>query len=116
MMNDELTFSIMDIIRLLWSKILILVIALIVGAGAAFGYTKLCMPFEYSSHISMYVQSYTGILNDNNDNYNDISKSKQLINTYIEVLKDDAVMESVGNALIKSFDEDIISESFSVSD
>ena len=73
------------------------------------------MPLEYSSHISMYVQSYTEIKGDNDQNYNDISKSKQLINTYIEVLKDDAVMESVGNALTEKFDENMISESFALS-
>ncbi|MCM1530583.1 MAG: polysaccharide biosynthesis tyrosine autokinase, partial [Alistipes sp.] len=72
-------------------------------------------PLEYSSHISMYVQSYTNISDDGMNNYNDISKSKQLINTYIEVLKDDAVMESVGDALTKQFDENVISESFSLS-
>ncbi|MCM1006898.1 MAG: polysaccharide biosynthesis tyrosine autokinase [Ruminococcus flavefaciens] len=114
-MNNN-SISIADIFKLLWSKSVILLIALIIGAGAAFGYTKFFMPLQYSSHISMYVQSYTGISNESSDNYNDISKSKQLINTYIEVLKDDAVMESVGNSLTKQFDEKIIVENFSVSD
>lgn len=112
---NENTISIVDILKLLWSKAVILAVAFTVGAGAAFGYTKLCMPQKYSSHISMYVQSYTGISNDSVSEYNDISKSKQLINTYIQVLKDDAVMESVGNALMKQFDESIILDNFSLS-
>ncbi len=114
-MNDN-SISIVDIFKLLWSKAVILIIALIVGAGAAFGYTELFMPLKYSSHISMYVQSYTGISNDSVSEYNDISKSKQLINTYIQVLKDDAVMESVGDALTEQFEEKIISENFSAPD
>lgn len=114
-MDDKSTISIADILKLLWNKILFLILAFIIGAGAAFGYTKLFMPLEYSSHISMYVQSYTNVSDDGINSYNDISKSKQLINTYIEVLKDDAVMESVGDALTKQFDEAVIAESFSVS-
>lgn len=110
------TYSIKDLIALLWGKIWIIIAVTLCGGIAAFCVSKFVLPLEYSSHISMYVQSYTGIANDSSDNYNDISKSKQLINTYIEVLKDDAVMESVGDALIKQFDEKIISENFSVSD
>lgn len=113
-MNEDSTISIKDLLLLLWSRIWILIISLAVGAGAAYAYTTFAIDPQYSSHISMYVQTYTGITNDQENAYNDISKSKQLINTYIQVLKDDAVMESVGKELCNQFDENIISESFSM--
>ena len=92
-MNES--YSIKDIIRLMLNHIwLILVIALL-GAAGGFCVSKFILPLQYSSHITMYVQSYTGIT-ENADNVNNISNSKQLVNTYMEVLKDDAVMNAVG--------------------
>lgn len=108
------TYNIKKLIELFLSKIWIIIAVTLCGGILAFLFSKFVMPLEYSSHISMYVQSYTEIKGDNDQNYNDISKSKQLINTYIEVLKDDAVMESVGNALTEKFDESMISESFAL--
>lgn len=109
------TISVKDLISLLISKIWIIIAVTLCGGIIAFCVSKFLIPLEYSSHISMYVQSYTEI-SDSADDYNDISKSKQLINTYIQVMKDDTVMESVGEVLVAEFDESAISESFSMSD
>lgn len=109
------TYTIKDLIDLLLSRIWIIIIAMILGGAAAFGVSKFLLPLEYSSHISMYVQSYTGI-SENNNNVNNISNSKQLVNTYMEVLKDDAVMNAVGDKLVTQFDDSTLSESFSLSD
>lgn len=112
-MNES--YSIKDIIRLMLNHIwLILVIALL-GAAAGFSVSKFILPLQYSSHITMYVQSYTGIT-ENADNVNNISNSKQLVNTYMEVLKDDAVMNAVGEQLVKQFDENTLSQNFKLSD
>lgn len=113
-MNETTEISLNDIFSLLWSKLIILIAALIVGASGIYSYSKFVVEPKYSSHISMYVQTYTGIAGNDVNAYNDINKSKQLINTYIEVLKDDAVMESVGDELVKQFDADLISNNFSI--
>ena len=107
--NNEV--SIADLVSLFLSKLWIIIFAAVIGGVVAFSYSKFVLPLEYSSHISMYVQSYTGI-SENANNYNNISNSKQLVNTYMEVLKDDAVMNAVGDELIESFDEAVIAESF----
>lgn len=86
------TISVKDLISLLISKIWIIIAVTLCGGIIAFCVSEFLIPLEYSSHIPMYVQSYTEI-SDSTDDYNDISKSKQLINTYIQVMKDDAVME-----------------------
>lgn len=112
------SIALTDLLLLFLSKLWIIIIAAVVGGAAAFCWAKFMMPLEYSSHISMYVQSYTDMQDNGMDNYNynDINKSKQLINTYIEVLKDDAVMDSVGAKLTEDFGADIIADSFVVVD
>ena len=109
------TYSIKDIIKLLLSKLWLLIIVTIIGSAAAFCYSKFVMPLEYSSHISMYVQSYTGI-SENANAQNNISNSKQLVNTYMEVLKDDAVMNAVAERLRNQFDNETLSENFAIAD
>ena len=63
----------------------------------------------------MYVQSYIGIT-ENANNVNNISNSKQLVNTYMEVLKDDAVMNAVGEQLVKQFDNNTLNQNFKLTD
>ncbi|MBQ8921262.1 MAG: polysaccharide biosynthesis tyrosine autokinase [Oscillospiraceae bacterium] len=108
------TYSIKDIISLMLSHIRLIIIITVLGGAAAFGYSKYMLPLEYSSHITMYVQSYTGI-SESANNVNNISNSKQLVNTYMEVLKDDAVMMAVGEKLLTQFDEGTLKQNFSLS-
>lgn len=112
----EQEYNIMDLVFLLLRKLWIIILGAIVGASAFFCYSKFYLPLEYSSHISMYVQSYKNINTNNSSNQNDISSSKQLINTYIEVLKDDAVMRAVGEKLIEEYGYDTISRNFGMED
>lgn len=114
--NEEKEIDLRDIFSLFLSKLWMIILAAVIGGAGAFCYSKFVLPLKYASHISMYVQSYT-TFNENPDlNYNNINNSKQLINTYMEVLKDDAVMNAVADRLAASFNEDVLSESFSVVD
>lgn len=115
-MNGNEQISIKDVLSLFWNHIILLIIALVIGAGSAYAYSEFVIDPQYSSHISMYVQTYTTVGNDNENAYNDISKSKQLINTYIQVLKDDAVMSSVGDEISTQFDDGTISRCFATAD
>lgn len=108
-MNEN--YSIRDIIRLMLNHIWLIIAIALLGAAGGFCVSKFILPLEYSSHITMYVQSYTGIT-ENADNVNNISNSKQLVNTYMEVLKDDAVMNAVGEQLSQQFDAEMLSENF----
>ena len=108
-MNES--YSIKDIIVLMLNHLWLIIVIALLGAAAGFGVSKFILPLEYSSHITMYVQSYTGI-NENVNNVNNISNSKQLVNTYMEVLKDDAVMNAVGEQLAAQFDDGVLSQNF----
>lgn len=116
MNNMENSYSIKDLFFLFLSKIWILIICAVIGAAGAFFYTYQFMPLMYSSHISMYIQCYTTFNENPEYNYNNINSSKSLINTYIQVMKDDAVMESVADELIKHIDPNVLSRCFTVED
>ena len=112
-MNES--YSIKDILRLLLNHLWIIIIIAILGGAAGFSVSRFLLPLKYSSHITMYVQSYTGIT-ENANNVNNISNSKQLVNTYMEVLKDDAVMNAVAEKLAKQFEKNVLSQNFSLSE
>lgn len=107
------TYGFKDLLKLLFSHLWLIVAITIFGGISAVAFSKFVLPLQYSSHITMYVQSYTGI-SENNDNQNNISNSKQLVNTYMEVLKDDAVMNAVGDMLIKQYENGSLKECFSI--
>ena len=109
------SYSIKDLITLMWTHLILIVIITLCGGIAAFGFSKFVLPLKYSSHITMYVQSYTGI-SEKSEDVNNISNSKQLVNTYMEVLKDDAVMNAVGDMLVEQHDLDDLKKVFSVND
>ena len=108
-------FTIKDLCKLLVGKIWLILFFMIIGGAAAFAYTKFMVPLEYSSRVSMYVQSYYGVSGDNSG-MNNISNSKSLVNTYTEVLKDDAVMNAVGDILVSQFDEETLSKCYTMVD
>ena len=110
-MNE--TYSIKDIITLLLNRIWLIIVFTILGAAAGYSISKFVLPLKYSSHITMYVQSYTGI-SENANNVNNISNSKQLVNTYMEVLKDDAVMNAVGEMLSEQFTQRTLAANFTI--
>lgn len=111
----EKTYSIEDILQLLLRKLWLMIILTVIGGGVAFTFSKFVLPLQYSSHITMYVQSYTGISEDSTDQ-NNISNSKQLVNTYMEVLKDDAVMNAVGERLIQQYQSGSLEECLSIAE
>ena len=113
MYRDEIDLK--SVFSLLLSTLWMIILVGVLGGVAAFCYSKFCMPLKYSSHISMYVQSYT-TFNENPDyNYNNINNSKQLINTYIRVLDDDAVLKAIGENLMNTFDNDVLAQNFTIS-
>ena len=107
------TYTIKDLLTLLWNHLLLVVAITLCGGVAAFSFSKLVLPVKYSSHITMYVQSYTGIAENNGNDVNNISNSKQLVNTYMEVLKDDEVMNAVSALLLEQYEEEELRRVFS---
>ncbi len=110
-------YTLKDLINLFLSKLFTIITVSLVFGVAAFCVAYWALPRMYSSHLSMYVQSYTaGIDVSDSELRGSVSTSKQLLNTYIEVLKDDAVMADVGEQLLKNFKEDGLKECFTMTE
>lgn len=107
----EKTINLKYLMSVLIGKLWLIILITILGGAVAFGISTTFLPLKYSSNITMYVQSYYGV-SGGNDNQNNISNSKQLVNTYIEVLKDDAVMNAVGEMLISHYDVEVLKQNF----
>jgi len=117
MNSNEKTIDLVDVAKLLWSKLWLILLITAIGGAGAFAFSKFTIPKKYSSHISMYVQSYKDVSENVNLNAQQtISGSKQLVNTYIEVMKDDAVMNAVGELLLEKYSVDEIDKYLKVSD
>ncbi len=110
----EKTIDLRYLMRVLIGKLWLIILITLVGGVAGFAVSTTLLPLEYSSNITMYVQSYYGVSGDN-DNQNNISNSKQLVNTYMEVLKDDAVMNAVGEMLTSQYDIESLRQCFGFS-
>ena len=116
MNSNEKTIDLVDVAKLLWSKIWLILLITAIGGAGAFAFSKFTIPKKYSSHISMYVQSYKDVSESVNLNAQQtISGSKQLVNTYIEVMKDDAVMNAVGELLLEKYSVDEVKKYLTVS-
>ncbi len=109
-------YSIQDLFNLLLSKIFTIIVVTLVFGVAAYCIARWVMPRKYASHISMYVQSYTADDSSVDELRGSVTTSKQLLNTYIEVLKDEAVMMDVGNQLVKYFTPEVLHECFTMQD
>ncbi|WP_051411261.1 polysaccharide biosynthesis tyrosine autokinase [Ruminococcus flavefaciens] len=119
MKNDERNLiNFKEIFSLIFRKLWLIVLFAVCGGIIAFCISKYLISPKYESHIKLYVQADTPVVTNgnSNENRNDVDNLKQLTNTYIEVLKDDLVMQEIGTNLMTRFGYDIISKVFTVND
>ena len=86
-----------DLLRLalaLWHKLWLLVLAGVICAGIAFGYTKLFITPLFRTSVTIYVNNMKHTTTDSVTT-SDLSASQQLVNTYVNILSSDAVLEKV---------------------
>ena len=93
------SYTIKDLINLFLNKIWTIVAVTLAFGVAAFCVAKFLLPLQYSSHLSMYIQSYSTLTAQDENQTSGVTGAKQLINTYIAVMKDDAVMSAVSRTL-----------------
>ncbi len=107
-------YTIKSIFQLLVSKLWLILTMMIVGGGAMFCVSKFMMPLQYQSYTSMYVKNSNEAIITDGVNLNDLNASKSLLDTYIAVLQDDAVIEVIGDELLKKHTADELDGIFSV--
>lgn len=107
-------YTIKSIFQLLVSKLWLILTMMIVGGGTMFCVSKFMMPLKYQSYTSMYVKNSNETIITDGVNLNDLNASKSLLDTYIAVLQDDAVIEVIGDELLKKHTADELDGIFSV--
>ena len=94
-----------EIFSLIFRKLWLIILFGLCGGVIAFCISHYILPPKYESHINLYVQSDSPLLqngaavNANNVSRNDVNNLKQLTNTYIEVLNDDLIMQEMGSEI-----------------
>lgn len=106
--------SIADLIKLMLSKLWLIILLFVLGGVSAFCVSEFVLPPQYESYTTMYVK------NNNSSqavvSAGDLSTAKSLVSTYIAILKSDTIMEEVGKSLLKEYGEETIAEVFPVTD
>lgn len=80
----------------------------------AFAYSKFCIPEQYTSQVYMYVNNNAVVTNSGKVEVNDINASQKIVESCIVILKDDVVMEEIGERLLQDYPADEISKAFSI--
>ena len=107
-----------DLFAFLLSKIWIIILVSILAGAIGFAYSSLVMPLKFESYTTMYVKNVNQnrVARDENLNLNDINASKSLVNTYIAVLNSNAVMDEIGEELLKLYKEEDLAYVFPIKD
>ena len=89
-------YTISEICSILIRRLWLIVLCIILGTVGTFVITKYIIDKEYTSSVSMYVATN----NDNADIYaslNNLNYAKQVVNTYIEILRTNTFLKSVAD-------------------
>ena len=90
--DEEVEIDLVELFHVIVDKLWIIILALVVCALLAFGYTKLFVTPQYQSTTSIYVLARQ---NDQTVTSSDLSASSQLTNDYTQLIKSRSVAEAV---------------------
>lgn len=100
---EEETLDLREIFQVILVRKWLIICVAVFGLVFAFGYTKLCIPYQFTSSVSMYVKNATNKTAVDIVNQADINAAQQLATTCIEILHDDVVSDAVGEKLLESY-------------
>ena len=94
-MNETKEIELKEIFSVLKGKMWMVAICAILVAALVFMYTAIFVTPMYTAQISVYVNNRTVNSNNSGIASGDLAVALQLVNTYIHILQDDAVLEQV---------------------
>lgn len=107
--NDEIEIDLGELFRILKSKILIILLTVVVFAGAAGVITKFAITPVYSSSVQLYVASSDGI-----SSLRDLTKETQLTQDYMAIVKTRTVLDKVIDNLNLKMDDQQLGDKVTV--
>ncbi len=112
--NEEVTLDLKEIFDVLMSRKWFIICVAVFGFVFAFGYTKLCIPYQFTASVSMYVKNVTNKTAVDIVNQSDITAAQQLAATCIEILYDDVVSDAIGEKLVENYTPEELAPYFSL--
>lgn len=107
--NDEIEIDLGELFRILKSKILIILLTVVIFAGAAGVITKFAITPVYSSSVQLYVASSDGI-----SSLRDLTKETQLTQDYMAIVKARTVLDKVIDNLNLKMDDQQLGDKVTV--
>ncbi len=100
--NDKSEIDLLHLVKLLWHKAWLIVLVMILLGALAFSYAMFLVTPMYQATAKMYVNNQSLSVGGATISLSDISAAKELLNTYVEILKTretlDQVIENTGVA------------------
>lgn len=94
-MNETVEFDLKEVASILKSKIWLIAVCTVLVAALVLAYTAFFVTPKYTAQISVYVNNRTVNSNNSGIASGDLAVAIQLVNTYIHILQDEAVLEQV---------------------
>lgn len=93
--EEYIEIDLSRILNAMWHKAWAIILAMVLTGGAAFSYAYFCVPARYQASALMYVNNSSFSLGGTSISLSDLSASKTLVNSYIEILKTRQTMGDV---------------------
>ena len=110
--------SIQEILGILLSHIRMIIVVTILAGIVGYSYAKFVLPLQYTASIKIYVTNGKTGDQDNDDNLinaQDLNTARSLATTYIVILDDPLLYESISDKLLKDYDVDDLKNYFTIS-
>ncbi len=111
---DEETLDLREIFDVLFTRKWLIICVAMFGFVFAFAYTKICLPYQFTASVSMYVKNATNKTAVDIVNQSDITAAQQLATTCIEILSDDVVTDAIGEKLVENYTQEELMQYFNV--
>ena len=94
--NEETEIDLLELVRVLWSKVLVIVLAALLAGLAAFAVTKVLVTPKYKAQTTMYVNNQdSSEHNKVSISQSDLNTSQQLVQTYTVFLQSRSTLDEV---------------------
>ena len=93
-MGETVEIDLKELAKTIWKRAWIIVLCVVVLAAATFAYTKAFVEPLYTANVMIYVNNNSN-RNNNALSSSDLAVALRLVNTYINILKSDSVLEEV---------------------
>lgn len=93
--EEEYSIDIIRLLRNLWHRAWVIVLATVIAGGAAFVWSSYMIAPRYSSSIMMYVNTSSISLGSTSLSLGELNAAQSLVKTYIVILKSRTTLEKV---------------------